>query len=140
VPRSPEEWIKRFIKAAEQRRTTSEDLNDQGKYVDQMYLTGYIVECALKALVLSATPRSKRQPVLDEVTRGAASHDFERLKQVYERTGRQFPVDDVRILRRLVKHHWTTAMRYEVGKGDREAASAFPRDAIEFLEWVKRSL
>ena len=39
-PKTPEAWIKRFIKAAEQRRTTSEDLNDQGKYVDLMYLTG----------------------------------------------------------------------------------------------------
>ena len=75
-PKTPEEWIKRFLKAAEQRRTTAESLNEQGMYVDQAYLTGYVVECALKALVINDTPVSDRESTLDDLTRGTASHDF----------------------------------------------------------------
>jgi HEPN domain-containing protein len=137
-PKTPEEWIKRFLKAAQQRYTTSEHLNDQGMYVDQMYLTGYVVECALKALILKDTPDSDRQAALDDLRRGAAAHDYERLKGIYQRGGRQFPLEGTKILRRPVKYHWTTALRYQVGRGNREEASTFLRDAKEFLEWVER--
>ena len=58
-PRTPEEWIKRFLTAARERLTTSKLLHEKRRFVDQMYLTGYVVECALKALILHDTPESE---------------------------------------------------------------------------------
>jgi hypothetical protein len=139
-PRTPEEWIKRFLKAAQQRYTTAEFLHAQGMFIDQAYLTGYVVECALKALILNDTPRSSRQEALDSLRRGASSHDFEHLKAAYQRGGRQFPKEGTKILRRLVKYQWSTSGRYEVGRGNREVASVFLHDAKTFLEWVERRL
>ena len=139
-PRTPEEWIRRFLKAARERYATSEFLHEKGLFVDQAYLTGYVVECALKALILHDTPRSDRETTLESLRRGAASHDFERLKQLYQRGGSQFPKEGTKILRRLVRYRWSTAGRYEVGKGNREEASTFLKDAKQFLEWVERRL
>jgi hypothetical protein len=137
-PKTPSEWIKRFLAAAQQRYTTAELLREKGLFVDQMYLTGYVVECALKALILHVTPESERQLTLEALSRGAASHDFENLKTIYQRDGKQFPLEGAKILKRLVKYQWKTALRYQVGKGNRREAAAFLAEAYSFLEWVRR--
>ena len=78
--------------------------------------------------------------IFETLSRGAASHDLERLKQIYQRGGRQFPKEGTKILNRFVKYQWSTAGRYQVGKGKVEEASAFLQDAKESLEWVERRL
>jgi hypothetical protein len=97
-PKTPEQWIKRFLNAAKQHYTAAEQLNKAGMIVDQLYLTGYVVECALKALILHDTPRSARMKTLDSMRRGTSSHDFETLKQIYQRGGRHFPKEGTKIL------------------------------------------
>jgi hypothetical protein len=109
--------------------------------IDQIYLTGYVVECALKALILHDAPESKRQAVFEEFSHGAASHDFENLREIYQRTsGTRFPPEGVKILKGLVKYRWRTAWRYQVGKGNRQEATGFLEEARCFLEWVKRRM
>jgi hypothetical protein len=140
-PKTPDEWIKRFLAAAGQRYTTCEFLGKRGMFIDQMYLTGYVVECALKALILHDTPESKRQSAFEELSHGASSHDFEYLRAIYQRSsGKRFPPDGVKILKGLVKYRWRTAWRYQVGKGNRQDAAAFLSEARCFLEWVKRRM
>jgi hypothetical protein len=102
-PKTPEEWIKRFIRAAEQRRDSAKRLEDASMFIDQMYLTGYVVECALKALIVNDASASDRRSALVDVTRGATAHDFEHLRQIYRRRNRQFPIQGSRMLRSLIK-------------------------------------
>ena len=139
-PKTANAWIKRFFTAAKQRYTTCELLNQRQLFVDQMYLTGYVVECALKALILHDAPKRERRRIHEEITRGAGCHDYEKLKHVYERGRRTFPLEGTKILRRLMRYNWSTALRYEVGKGDRTLASDFLREANRFLVWVERRL
>jgi hypothetical protein len=140
-PGTPEAWIRHFFKVAQQRYTTCELLNKYKLYVDQLYLTGYVVECALKALILHDAPRKERKGILEKITRGAGCHDYENLKRIYELRRRTFPVEGAKILRHLTKKYkWSTALRYEVGKGDRIMASDFLEEAHTFLAWVERRL
>ena len=48
-----------FQRAAHQRLTTAAFLSEHGFHADAVYLAGYAVECALKALALRWTPRSE---------------------------------------------------------------------------------
>jgi hypothetical protein len=139
-PKSPEEWIKRFLRAAQQRYTTAKFLHSARYLVHQMYVTGHVVECALKALILHDAALSNRKQTLEDLTRGAVSHHFERLKHFYESRARQFPLEDAKILRRLINDQWKTAKRSEAGKGNRKEASAFLKQLKDFLDRVKRRL
>ena len=60
--------------------------------------------------------------------------------KIYQAHGRQFPKEGTKILRRLIKYQWSTAGRYQVGKGNRDEATTFLKEAKEFLEWVERRL
>jgi hypothetical protein len=140
-PKTPDEWIKRFLAAAGQRFTTCEFLHDKRRLVDQMYLTGYVVECALRALILHNTPETERQSAFEDLSHGAASHDSEHLRAIYQRSsGKHFPPEGTKILKRLVKCQWQTALRNQVGKGNRQEAAAFLAEAKCFLEWVTRRM
>ena len=51
-----------------------------------VYLAGYGVECALKALILSLTPASRIEAIL-ATFRGNKAHDYNQLKSWYRRKG-----------------------------------------------------
>ena len=48
--------VLRFVKAAAARLSAADVLLDNSKYLDATYLAGYVVECSLKALLLSYVP------------------------------------------------------------------------------------
>jgi hypothetical protein len=54
-----EKEARRFHRAAAQRLTAAEFLLNNHFHLEAVYIGGYVVECALKALALRRTPATK---------------------------------------------------------------------------------
>jgi len=131
-----EKQIRLFRRAADQRLTTAEFLLKHGFDLDAVYLAGYTVECALKALILRWTPPRDFEDVLAKVTEaGARGHDFEYLKGLLKERRRARTRTDrevLGVLATLLKAvgSWSTDLRYQVG-------TLKPKEARQFLEATK---
>lgn len=131
-----EKQMRLFHRAADQRLTTAEFLLEHEFYLDAVYLAGYAVECAMKALALRWTPRNEWERVLGQVTEaGAKGHNFEYLKNILKERRRGKNRTDREILGVLTVHlrkvaAWSTDLRYEVG-------TLKPREAEEFFAAAK---
>jgi hypothetical protein len=98
-----------------------------------IYLTGYAVECILKALLLMSTPAGERAEVLG-MFRGAGAHSIDRLReQLVRRIGR-LPIAQARHV--SLVSSWSTDLRYEPGPGDPEDAQGFLAAADSILRWA----
>lgn len=85
---------------ARERGIDASILKQAGRFLAAIYMSGYAVECGLKALLQK---KGKRFP-----TSGREGHD---LRSLWEAAG--FKIDDVQGYRRLVIDVWTTNLRYE---------------------------
>lgn len=127
--------IRLFQRVADQRLTAAGYLLEHFP-VDAVYLAGYAVECAMKALVLRWTPRREFDAMLDRLTQvGAKGHDFEYLKGILKEQRRGRTKTDREILAALASHlkavaSWSTDLRYQVGTLD-------PKEAEKFFEAAK---
>lgn len=93
-------------------------------YTASVYLSGYSIECILKALILSAVPPQEYREVLASF-RGTQGHDLAWLKQRYvSLTGAQIPKNVLKAM--LLTSTWSSELRYEPG-------NVHPRDAEQFL-------
>jgi hypothetical protein len=98
-----------------------------------IYLTGYSVECILKALLLTCTPSGQRNNVL-ATFRGAVAHNIDRLRgKLVGRIGR-LPVQQAKQV--AFVSSWSTDLRYEPGPGNPEDAEAFLAAAKSILAWA----
>lgn len=126
-----EKSIRLFQRAADQRLTTAEFLLAHGFYLDAVYLAGYAVECAMKALVLRWTPRRDFDALLERLTQaGAKGHDFEYLKGILKERRHGRDRADREVLGSLTAHlkvvaTWSTELRYQVGTLKPREAQAF---------------
>jgi HEPN domain-containing protein len=126
-----EKQIRLFERASKQRLTAAGILLDNGIYLEAVYLAGYAVECALKALLLRWTPRRQHAATLKKLTQvGAKGHDFEYLKRLLKEQRRAQDRKDPEILGALVTHlqvvaSWSTELRYQVGALDPEESEQF---------------
>lgn len=129
---------RRFWRAAEQRLGAAEFLlKAQGFRLEAIYLAGYAVECALKALIIERVPKRQRQEVIQGF-RGQVWHSFEYLKRKLTEFGCPLPVKMIETLRILSS--WSTDLRYESGLRDYNDTKRFIEGAIEVRDWVKGSL
>lgn len=134
-----------FIRAASQRLESATALvewsKSSGAYrLDAVYLGGYCVECALKALILDRTPEPKRQAELERIGRGSQGHDLEILAKNLKLSKKVAIPGDTRVAVDFVARRWGTELRY---RGEH----VLGREVIPFLEnvraihaWVERSL
>jgi HEPN domain-containing protein len=127
----------KFLRAAEQRLATAEFLLKNAYYLDCMYLSGYGVECAMKALILSRTPRNRRAAAAAGF-RGAKSHNFEHLKERLNMVNCPMSTELIAHLR--VVASWTPQWRYETGLRRREDAVRFVVATRVILDWLKGRL
>lgn len=98
-----------------------------------IYLSGYAVECILKALIIVQAPPREQAHALDRF-RGNAAHDIERLKvQLVDRVG-HLPIALSRAL--SLVSSWSTELRYEPGLGDPRDAAAFLAATKLILDWA----
>ena len=131
--------VMRFLKAAAQRLEATDVLLDHSKHLDGMYLAGYVVECSLKALVLSYVRVRERPEFIRQHFRGRVAHDFEHLTTLLRQRGVNIP-KPLRVSLVRANDIWSTDLRYESGHG-KLADSKFLRDTGEtVLAWVQRSV
>jgi HEPN domain-containing protein len=127
-----------FQRAALQRLTTAEFLLKHRYNLDAIYLAGYAIECTLKALILERTEQTERVEMLKRISSGKKMHDAEILAGILKKDlGIAIPLD---LVKRLRRSGWTTALRYETGRGDHGEARAFLRLAKKVCEWVEGQL
>ena len=132
VPSSPEARL--FYRAAFLRIADSRALIAAGRTSGAVYMAGYGVECAFKALLIMAVPHDKRGEVVASF-RGTAAHDFNWLRiQYLTRGGVQFPPIITRHLG--VVGGWSTDLRYDSRVIPSQNAAAFLAAATAILEWV----
>lgn len=126
-----------FQRAAGQRLTTAEFLRDSGDYnLDAMYLAGYAVECALKALILHRTPVANHADTLSKITAGKKMHSVEVLAGILNDLGSPMPRALLRKLLQTRHIRWSTNLRYEYGRIDTGETRAFLKTAKQAYEWV----
>ena len=131
--------VMRFLKAASQRLAAADVLLRHSKHVDGTYLAGYVVECSLKALVLSYIRASERSEFIRQHFRGQVAHDFQYLAFLLLQRGVNIPKPVRRALVQA-KEIWSTDLRYHGGQG-KAADAQFLRNAGEMiLSWVQRSV
>ncbi len=128
------------MRVAIQRLEEARFLNDRSVYYTAViYLAGYAVECALKALNLSSVPATECQEV-SESFRGSLGHSFDSLKANYARRGgASFPPSIAKSLT-FVSSLWSTSMRYEPGARSPREADKFLVATEEIVEWAKARL
>jgi hypothetical protein len=124
---------RRYYRVAYQRLDDGNALLDISRPRAAIYLTGYAVECILKALLVMSTPAGERADLV-ATFRGAGAHNIDRLRdQLIRRIGR-LPIVEARHVS-LVRS-WSTDLRYEPGPGDRDDAEAFLASADSILKWA----
>ena len=129
--------VRRFRRAAEERYKEARFLLSHEFTTAAVYLAGYAVECALRALLLWNKPVSRHLATLAGF-RGAKAHDFEWLRM-------QLDQRRVHLPRQMLVHlqsvgRWTTDLRYDPGTLDEGIAREFLNSANELLKWVKGRL
>lgn len=100
-----------------------------------VYLSGYVVECSLKALLLDQYPRAKHVEVVEWFKTGL-KHNLERLRVELNRKGVAMPKAHVENLK-AVHANWASDMRYLVRAWDRDDAEWVLRAAEQLFGWVQ---
>jgi HEPN domain-containing protein len=130
--------VRRFQRASAHRLEEATFLLVKGGYTTaSVYMAGYAVECALKALLLSTVPPRKQREIVDAF-RGAKAHDFEWLRSELARRGTHFPREVVVSLVRVSS--WATRLRYDPRATPQDAADTFRVAAGEIVSWVNGRL
>jgi hypothetical protein len=132
VPSAPEARL--FYRSANQRLEDGLFLLEGDRTTAAMYLSGYAVECILKALILAAISKAERAAVLASY-RGAKAHDFGWLKGQYFKCGAP-PFPPLIARNFALVNTWTTELRYNPGTVKRRQAQAFLKAAEIILHWA----
>jgi HEPN domain-containing protein len=122
-----------FYQAAMQRFEDAKFLLRGKRTTAAVYMAGYVVECMLKAMVLSVVPPKARRRTVDSF-RGSKAHDFEWLKRIYHKNrGAAFPPEIARSF--SIVNTWRTSLRYQPGSAKMADAQAFMKAAQDILDW-----
>jgi hypothetical protein len=108
-------------------------------YLEAIYLGGYAVECAMKAMILERTVKSKRRERFKAISGGAIYHQFDILERVLRIQNVQIPEVVLQSIR-IITPQWTTDLRYAGAIVPKAEAVDFLKHARQIVEWVERSL
>lgn len=126
-----------FLRAARQRLDTAMFLLESGYNLDAMYLAGYTVECALKALILHLTPEADRAATFERISTGSSMHYPETLGDLLKKLGRPIPLELVKKYRR---YDWNTSLRYTSGRTHTGETKGFLKAVQQTYDWVEGEL
>lgn len=115
----------------------AEFLLQNGYNLDAMDLSGYAIECSLKALILEVTAESEQPKIHDAITRGSGMHKPEVLAGMLSDRGRPIPAD---LRRRFRRFGGTVSLRYKFGRGDTGEARGSLRTAKRIVDGVEGQL
>ncbi len=123
-----------FFQVAQQRLEDARFLLEFSRNTAAVYLAGYAVECALKALLLATTPRSSAARTLESF-RGSLAHNYDWLRARYHRQGgAPLPNEVARDFSRV--NSWTTDLRYRPGAISAREAREFVGAAKSIVSWT----
>ena len=132
--------VKGYIRAAEMHREAAATLLEasHGRLrsllcTEVVYLSGYVVECSLKAYLLSHVPVKKHSERIEKFK--ANGHDLEKLLSWLAAKRRHLPDRQARNCRK-VRGNWSSQMRYEARSLQRTTAESVHRSAEELYRWV----
>jgi HEPN domain-containing protein len=132
--------IRKFQRAARQRIEAASLLKENGYNLEAVYLSGYAIECGLKALIFRRTPTGRFETVLRMLTKaGAKGHDFQYLLEILTR--RPISCSVPRGIANAFKNVrlWSTDLRYEVAQIQTDIAALFIGNCESILQWMERS-
>ena len=129
---------RKFWRVARQRFTDAESLFREHRYIGAVYLTGYAVECSLKALILARTPPKDQATLVKGDFIGSRGHNLEHFKELLKEKNQHMPQEVYEVFRRVNK--WSTNLRYEVGLGSVQQASSYLEAAKQIMDWVEKRL
>jgi len=102
-----------------------------------IYLSGYVAECGLKAVLLNWIPDSRHEKTMASFkTPKGVGHDLEKLRNAIIRAGCQVPTTTTSQVR-LLAASWFTGMRYEGRRYSYEDAERLCEAGRGVLDWVK---
>ena len=132
--------IRLFLRVAEVRLADARFLLRAGppRASAATYLAGYAVECALKVMVLDATPIGRRPEVMSSF-RGRSGHDLAALRYRLVQSGVRLPPQADRHLTYL-RGIWAVELRYDPSIGNAAEAMQFVRLASNFVEAVTQRI
>ena len=126
------ECTRQFYRAAVQRHAEARFLSENSNYqLASIYLGGYAVECALKAVLLANT-LPKKHAETKATFRGGVARNFDWLRHQLRERGVNFPPE---VLRHLNKADWwRTDLRYSTGTFGIAFAEEFLTSAEKILD------
>lgn len=125
---------RKFYRVSKQRLEDAElNLVRIDRPAAAIYLSGYSVECILKALLLVLYPAGERQDALRSL-KDDFGHNLRRLRAGVISRGVNIPREVAREL--LFVSSWSPELRYEPGPGDRKEAERFVAAAKSIIRWA----
>lgn len=127
-----------FFRAAKERLEDAQHLleSDPARTTGSVYLAGYAVECALKALILNAEPVSRHAKTMT-FFRGAKAHNFDWLRdELDKRTHVVLPQNILECFEIL--NYWGTDIRYVPTTFAEQDAKDFLTASDDFLKWAEQ--
>ncbi len=106
--------------------------------MDSIYLAGYAAECSLKAVILSRSPVSKRDGVLEEISSGSRGHNFDFLADILRQKNVEIPSPVTESLERVNKV-WSTDLRYRGSQVHPRVAQTIIEAIRLIVDWAERS-
>lgn len=102
-----------------------------------IYLSGYVAECGLKAVLMSWMPDSRHEKTIASFKNPkGVGHDLEKLRNSIIRAGCQVPISTTSQVR-LLAASWFTGMRYVGRRYSFEVAERLCEAGQGVLGWVK---
>jgi HEPN domain-containing protein len=134
--KKPSGTPKTYRRAATQRLGAAEFLLKNSKYyLDALYLAGYAVECAMKAMILDGTPRSKWADAINEIGSGAKAHGTDYLRGILRRREVSVPPDVDQCLNEI-RNEWDTSLRYVGSSLPQSEVISFVDCALKVCNWA----
>lgn len=124
---------RKYYRVARQRLEEAEILIRNNLWAAAIYLTGYAVECSLKALIITVTPLNQGGKVIVSL-KDDFGHSLRRLRAGIIKLGINPPRPVVNAL--LFTSSWSPELRYEPGPGDPAEAGAFLAAAVLVTDWA----
>ena len=123
-----------FWRAALERRDDAAVLEQAGRSTGAAYLSGYAVECGLKALLLERLPKADERQAMTDGFRGTRGHDLRWLRKEYHEHGGPLMTAEVeRAFAGILV--WRTSVRYSPSSR-RSEAGPFLAEVDRILEWM----
>jgi HEPN domain-containing protein len=132
----PDKDISKFLIAARQKFDVADFLyKNTTYYLECIYLAGYTIECAFKALILSRISKNEREDYRKKYFHGGNAHKYGVLigwlKEHCEISL------NTRIADAVQKATWSVDLRYETEQKDAGDAEEFLDAAKTILNWVE---